>query len=57
VNGAIVWSLKDFHAKPRYAGGNPKPRPPLSEKGLVDMNGVRKPAFAAVKGLFAGETN
>jgi beta-glucuronidase len=57
LNGAIVWTLRDFHAKPRYDGGNPRPDPPLSAKGLVDLNGARKPAFATVKALFAGQTN
>ncbi len=55
VNGAIVWTLRDFHAKPHYAGGDPKPHPPLSQKGLVDLTGARKPAFETVKSLFAKE--
>jgi beta-glucuronidase len=52
LNGALVWLLRDFHVKPRYTGGNPKPHPPLSEKGLIDSTGARKPAFDTVKQLF-----
>ncbi len=52
INGALVWILKDFHVKPWYHGGNPKPDPPLNEKGLVDLAGARKPAFETVRQLF-----
>jgi beta-galactosidase/beta-glucuronidase len=55
VNGALVWILKDFHVKPSYAGGNPKPDPPLNEKGLVDLTGARKPAFETVKRIFQAQ--
>jgi beta-glucuronidase len=57
VNGALVWILKDFHVKPRYDGGNPKPDPPLNEKGLVDLAGARKPAFETVRQLFTAGAN
>jgi beta-galactosidase/beta-glucuronidase len=56
INGALVWILRDFHVKPRYTGGNPKPDPPLNEKGLVDPTGSRKPAFDTVKRLFEAVT-
>ena len=52
VNGALVWILKDFHVKPGYDGGNPRPSPPENTKGLVDENGTRKPAFDTVKQLY-----
>lgn len=52
INGALVWILRDFHVKPGYDGGNPKPHSPMNEKGLVDSNGSRKPAFDTVKALF-----
>jgi beta-glucuronidase len=57
INGALVWSLRDFRVKPRYEGGNPKPDPPVSQKGLVDLTGAPKPAFATVKQLFAAGTH
>jgi beta-glucuronidase len=52
VNGALVWILRDFRVKPRYDGGNPKPDPPVNEKGLVDLTGARKPAFEGVRQMF-----
>ena len=52
IAGALVWILRDFHVKPGYRGGNPKPDPPLNEKGLVDLTGARKPAFETVRQMF-----
>jgi beta-glucuronidase len=56
INGAILSSLKDFHVRPGYDGGNPKPDPPVSHTGLVDLVGAPKPAFTTVKRLFAAGT-
>jgi beta-glucuronidase len=55
--GALVWILRDFHVKPGYSGGNPRPDPPLNEKGLVDAAGDRKPAFETVRQMFKGGAN
>jgi beta-glucuronidase len=52
VNGAIVWILKDFNVQPGWDGGNPRSSPPTLTKGLVDMNGNLKPAFAEVARRF-----
>jgi beta-glucuronidase len=52
VNGAIIWILKDFSTQPGWDGGNPKPSPPYNAKGLVDINGNRKPAFADIARRF-----
>jgi hypothetical protein len=38
--------------KPGWAGGNPLQHPPVSEKGLIDDAGVRKPAFETVRNVF-----
>jgi beta-glucuronidase len=56
INGALVWILRDFRVKPGYNGGDPRPAPPLNQKGLVDLTGTRKPAFEVVKTLFHAET-
>jgi beta-glucuronidase len=48
INGALVWILRDFRVKPGYDGGNPKPRPPINAKGLIDDTGAPKPAFDVV---------
>jgi beta-glucuronidase len=55
--GALVWILRDFRVKPGYAGGNPKPDPPLNQKGLVDLAGARKPAFDTVREMFSAGAN
>ena len=53
INGALVWLMRDFRVKPGYDGGNPRPRPPVNEKGLVNLRGDRKPAFDVVRQSFA----
>jgi beta-glucuronidase len=52
VNGSIVWALKDFRVHPTWGGGNPTPNPPYNNKGLIDENGMPKPAFYEVRRLF-----
>jgi hypothetical protein len=53
LSGAIIQTLQDFVAMPGYNGGNPFPDPlPINEKGLLDVNGNPKPAFAVVSGSF-----
>jgi hypothetical protein len=52
VNGAIVWLLKDFRVSEGWTGGNPQPTPPWNNKGLIDEQGARKPAFFAMARLF-----
>jgi beta-glucuronidase len=52
VNGAIAWILRDFRVRPGWDGGNPKPEPPVNQKGLVDEFGRRKPAFEEVQRLY-----
>lgn len=56
INGAMLSILKDFHVRPGYDGGNPRPDPPVSHMGLVDLAGAPKPAFTTVKRLFAAGT-
>ena len=52
VNGSIVWALKDFRVHPTWGGGNPTPNPPYNNKGLIDENGMPKPAFYEVRRIF-----
>jgi beta-glucuronidase len=49
VSGALIWNLRDFRVKPGWAGGNPQPNPPVNQKGLVDDQGRRKPAWEVVR--------
>jgi beta-glucuronidase len=52
LSGAILQILQDFDAYPGYNGGNPRPNPPLNQKGLVDPYGNEKPAFAVVSARY-----
>ncbi len=49
LGGAIVWLLRDYAVRPGWSGGNPSPSPPFGRKGLLDLNGKPKPAWALVK--------
>jgi len=53
LSGALVWALRDFAVRPGWDGGNPRPHPPLNEKGLFRRDGSPKPAAAAVRRAFA----
>ena len=53
LGGAIVWLLRDYAVRPGWAGGNPRPSPPFSTKGLIDRHGRHKPAWSVVKRHFA----
>jgi beta-glucuronidase len=48
LSGAILQTLQDFVAMPGYNGGDPYAVPPYNQKGLVDINGNPKPAWATV---------
>ncbi|HEY2600672.1 MAG TPA: glycoside hydrolase family 2 TIM barrel-domain containing protein [Thermoleophilaceae bacterium] len=53
LGGALVWLLRDYAVRPGWAGGNPRPSPPFSTKGLIDRHGRRKPAWKVVARHFA----
>ena len=52
LTGAVYFVLQDFASTPWYAGGNPFPDPPFNRKGLVDLTGNFKPAFATVAAIY-----
>ncbi len=54
LNGACAWLLRDYAVRPGWRGGNPRPDPPYSRKGLIDLAGGRKPAFELVRQRFEG---
>jgi beta-glucuronidase len=55
LSGAIYWALNEFRVKPDWEGGNPRPTPPLHQKGLVDYDTwARKPAWDDVHRWFTG---
>ena len=49
LSGAMYWALNEFWVRPSWEGGNPRPTPPVHQKGLVTYDGVRKPAFTDVQ--------
>jgi Glycosyl hydrolases family 2, TIM barrel domain/Glycosyl hydrolases family 2, sugar binding domain/Glycosyl hydrolases family 2 len=53
LSGAMYWALKDFRVRPGWTGGNPRPVPPLFEKGLITLDNLQyKPAFGDLKAIF-----
>jgi beta-galactosidase/beta-glucuronidase len=56
LSGALYWALQEFRVRPNWDGGNPRPEPPLHQKGVLRFDGSKKPgwfdlqkAFSAVK--------
>jgi len=52
LSGATYWALREFRVRPSWDGGNPRPNPPIHEKGLVTFSGEKKPAYFDVQRLF-----
>jgi beta-glucuronidase len=52
LSGAIWWALEEFRVRPGWDGGNPRPTPPIHTKGLISFDGVKKPAFFTVQGIY-----
>jgi beta-glucuronidase len=52
LSGAIYFALQEFRVRPNWDGNNPRPSPPIHQKGLVTFDGAPKPAFADVQRLF-----
>ena len=54
LSGALYWALKEFRVRPEWEGGNPRPSPPIHQKGVVAYDGTRKPAYTDLQRLFQG---
>jgi beta-glucuronidase len=52
LSGAIYWALQEFRVRPNWDGGNPRPRPPFHQKGLLAYDGSKKPAWSDVERQF-----
>ncbi len=52
LSGAIYWTLQEFRVRPGWEGGNPRPNPPIHEKGLLRFDGTKKPAWFDVQQLY-----
>ncbi|HWC26483.1 MAG TPA: glycoside hydrolase family 2 TIM barrel-domain containing protein [Solirubrobacteraceae bacterium] len=53
LSGSLYWALQEFRVRPNWDGGNPRPNPPIHEKGLLRFDGTKKPAWFDVQRLFA----
>jgi len=49
LSGAIYWALNEFWVRPGWDGGDPRPQPPVFQKGLITYDGQRKPAWSDVQ--------
>ncbi len=55
LSGAAYWALNEFRVRPGWEGGNPRPLPPLHQKGVLRYGDLsRKPAWAELQRSFAG---
>ena len=52
LSGAMYFLLQDAATTLGYRGGNPWPDPPFDQKGLIDLYGNAKPAFAIVASIY-----
>ena len=52
LSGALYWALNEFRVRPGWEGGNPRPQPPIHQKGLVTYERVRKPAWTDAQRMF-----
>ena len=52
LSAAIYFLLQDAASQPHHSGGNPFPTPPFVNKGLIDLSGHEKLAFAVVAAIF-----
>jgi beta-glucuronidase len=53
LSGALYWALNEFRVRPGWEGGNPRPTPPLHQKGLTTYgNWAHKPAWTDVQRWF-----
>jgi len=54
LSGATYWALNEFRIHPGWEGGNPRPQPPIHQKGLLIYGSwQRKPAWNDVRRWYA----
>ena len=54
LSGMTYWALNEFRVKPDWEGGNPRPQPPVHQKGLLTYDTMsRKPAWADVQRFYS----
>ena len=45
LSGATWWALREFRVRPGWDGSDPRPAPPIHNKGLITFDGRPKPAY------------
>jgi beta-glucuronidase len=54
LSGAMYWALNEFKVRPGWEGGNPRPNPPIHQKGLLRYGDfARKPAWEDLRRNYA----
>jgi beta-glucuronidase len=53
LSGALYWALQEFRVRPNWDGGNPRPEPPLHQKGVLRYDGTKKPGWFDLQKAFA----
>jgi len=54
LSGAVYWALNEFKVRPGWEGGNPRPNPPLHQKGVLRYGTFeRKPAWEDLRRGYA----
>jgi beta-glucuronidase len=56
LTGAIWWALREFRVRPNWEGGNPRPNPPIHEKGLYTFAGQPKPVLGTIQRIYKSTT-
>jgi hypothetical protein len=53
LSGALYWAINEFRVRPGWDGGNPRPNPPIHQKGLTVYGSfAHKPAWDDVQRSF-----
>jgi beta-glucuronidase len=54
LSGAVYWAIEEFRVRPGWEGGNPRPNPPIHEKGLLRFGDrSKKPGWFDVQRWYA----
>jgi beta-glucuronidase len=54
LSGALYWAINEFRVRPGWDGGNPRPVPPIHQKGLTAYGTwAHKPAWTDVQRWFS----
>jgi beta-glucuronidase len=52
LSGAVWWAIQEFRVRPNWDGGNPRPSPPIHQKGVIAFDGAKKPGFFDLQRIF-----